>query len=164
MKIATWNVNSVKARLPLLTRWLDQFKPDVVLLQEIKCVETEFPLLELRGLGYHAELVGQKTYNGVAVLSLKPMTVVQRGLPEAAGLDRAPDQQARYLEVEIDDLRIASIYLPNGNPVETDKYPYKLAWMERLCDHAATLMRAEIPFVLGGDYNICPTDDDVYDP
>jgi exodeoxyribonuclease III len=164
MKIATWNVNSVKARLPLLTRWLDQFKPDVVLLQEIKCVETEFPLLELRGLGYHAELVGQKTYNGVAVLSLKPIKVLQRGLPEAVGLDRAPDQQARYLEVEIDDLRIASIYLPNGNPVETDKYPYKLAWMERLCEHAATLMRAEIPFVLGGDFNICPTDDDVYDP
>jgi exodeoxyribonuclease-3 len=164
MKIATWNVNSVKARLPLLTRWLDQFKPDVALLQEIKCVEGDFPLLELRGLGYQAELVGQKTYNGVAVLSLKPMTVVQRALPEAASLDRAPDQQARYLEVDIEGLRIASIYLPNGNPVETDKYPYKLAWMDRLCEHAATLMQAEIPFVLGGDYNICPTDDDVYDP
>jgi exodeoxyribonuclease-3 len=164
MKIATWNVNSVKARLPLLTRWLDQFRPDVALLQEIKCIEGDFPLLELRGLGYQAELVGQKTYNGVAVLSLKPMNVVQRARPEAASLDRAPDQQARYLEVEIEGLRIASLYLPNGNPVETDKYPYKLAWMDRLCEHAATLMQADIPFVLGGDYNICPTDDDVYDP
>jgi exodeoxyribonuclease-3 len=164
MKIATWNVNSVKARLPLLTRWLDQFKPDVALLQEIKCIDSDFPLLELRGLGYQAELVGQKTYNGVAVLSLKPMTVVQRALPEAAGLDRAPDQQARYLEVEIEGLRIASLYLPNGNPVDTEKYPYKLAWMERLCEHATKLMAADIPFVLGGDYNICPTDDDVYDP
>jgi len=167
MKIATWNVNSVKARLPLLTRWLDQFKPDVALLQEIKCIEGEFPLLELSGLGYQAELVGQKSYNGVAVLSRLPMTVVQRGLPEAhaAGLDRAPDQQARYLEVEIEGLRIASLYLPNGNPVaDAEKYAYKLAWMERLCEHAAKLLAAEIPFVLGGDYNICPTDDDVYDP
>jgi exodeoxyribonuclease-3 len=92
------------------------------------------------------------------------MTVVQRALPEAAELDRAPDQQARYLEVEIEGLRVASLYLPNGNPVDTDKYPYKLAWMDRLCEHAASLMQAEIPFVLGGDYNICPTDDDVYDP
>jgi exodeoxyribonuclease III len=89
---------------------------------------------------------------------------VQRALPEAAGLDRAPDQQARYLEVEIEGLRIASLYLPNGNPVDTEKYPYKLAWMERLCEHATKLMAADIPFVLGGDYNICPTDDDVYDP
>jgi exodeoxyribonuclease-3 len=164
MKIATWNVNSIKARLPLLTRWLEQAKPDVALLQEIKCLESDFPSLEIRGLGYHTELVGQKSYNGVAVLSLKPMTVVQRALPEAASLDRAPDQQARYLEVDIDGMRVASLYLPNGNPVGTDKYPYKLAWMERLCEHAAKLLKAEIPFVLGGDYNICPTDDDVYDP
>jgi exodeoxyribonuclease-3 len=164
MKIATWNVNSVKARLPLLTRWLDEFKPDVALLQEIKCQAVDFPLLEISGLGYQAELVGQKSYNGVAVLSRKPMTVVHRSLPEAAALDREPDQQARYLEVDIDGMRIASLYLPNGNPVDTDKYPYKLAWMDRLCEHATKLMHDEIPFVLGGDYNICPTDDDVYDP
>jgi len=164
MKIATWNVNSVKARLPLLTRWLDMAQPDVALLQEIKCLESDFPALEIKGLGYHAELVGQKSYNGVAVLSRQPMTVIERALPEAAALDRAPDNQARYLEVEIDGLRVASLYLPNGNPVGTDKYPYKLAWMERLCEHAAKLLKAEVPFVLGGDYNICPTDDDVYDP
>ena len=167
MKIATWNVNSVKARLPSVTRWLDQAKPDVALLQEIKCVDADFPRLELSGLGYQVELVGQKTYNGVAILSRLPMTVVQRALPEAhaAGLDRAPDQQARYLEAEIAGLRIASLYLPNGNPVgDKEKYDYKLAWMERLCEHAEKLMQAEIPFVLGGDYNICPTDDDVYDP
>ena len=134
MKIATWNVNSVKARLPLLTRWLDAAKPDVALLQEIKCLESDFPLLEIKGLGYHAELIGQKSYNGVAVLSRAPMTVVQRGLPETFALDRAPDQQARYLEVDVEGLRVASLYLPNGNPVDTDKYPYKLAWMERLCE------------------------------
>src|SRR5579862_2515984 len=96
MKIATWNVNSVKARLPLLTRWLDMAKPDVALLQEIKCLESDFPALEIKGLGYHAALVGQKSYNGVAVLSRRPMTVVERALPEAAALDRAPDNQARY--------------------------------------------------------------------
>lgn len=163
-KIATWNVNSVKARLPLLTRWLDEFKPDVALLQEIKCVEGDFPLLEIKGLGYHAELVGQKSYNGVAVLSREPMTVVARALPEAAALDRDPDQQSRYLEVDVGGLRVASLYLPNGNPVDTDKYPYKLAWMDRLCEHAAKLLASEVPFVLGGDYNICPTDDDVYNP
>jgi exodeoxyribonuclease-3 len=159
VKIATWNVNSVKARLPLVTQWLDSVKPDVVLLQEIKCQAADFPALEISGLGYHIELVGQKSYNGVAVLSRHPMKTVLTRLPGGE-----QDEQSRYLEVDIAGLRIACLYLPNGNPVETEKYPYKLAWMDRLRVHAAELLEAEIPFILGGDYNICPTDEDVYDP
>ncbi len=161
MRIATWNVNSVKARLPLVVRWLEIERPDVVLLQEIKCLDADFPRLEIAALGYQIELVGQKSYNGVAVLSLKPMAVTERCLP---GAPDSGDEQARYLEADIDGVRIASLYLPNGNPVETEKYPYKLAWMDRLVAHARDLMALEQPVVLGGDYNICPTDDDVYDP
>src|SRR6185437_4080412 len=159
MKIATFNVNSIKVRLPILLSWLDQAKPDVVCLQEIKCQASDFPTLELKGLGYHAEVVGQRSYNGVALLSKEPARDVLRALPGAP-----EDEQARYVEATIGDLRIASIYLPNGNPVATEKYPYKLAWMRRLEAHARTLLEREVPFVLAGDYNIVPTDDDVYDP
>jgi exodeoxyribonuclease-3 len=159
VKIATFNVNSIKVRLPILLGWLEQAKPDVVCLQEIKCLAGDFPALELKGLGYRAEVVGQKTYNGVALLSKEPMRDVVAGLPGDSG-----DEQARYLEATIGDLRIASIYLPNGNPVDTDKFAYKLAWMKRLRAHAGELLAREIPFVLAGDYNICPTDEDVYNP
>jgi exodeoxyribonuclease III len=159
MKIATWNVNSLKARLPNVLAWLEINRPDVVCLQEIKTEAASFPELELRGLGYHLEVLGQKSYNGVALLSRLPATEVLRGLPGDTG-----DEQARYIEAMIGGVRIASIYLPNGNPVGTDKYPYKLAWMDRLREHARGLLAAEIPFVLAGDYNVCPTDDDVYDP
>jgi exodeoxyribonuclease-3 len=159
MKIATWNVNSLKARLPNVLAWLEVNRPDVVCLQEIKTEAASFPELELRGLGYHLEVLGQKSYNGVALLSRLPATEVLRGLPGDPG-----DEQARYIEAMIGGVRIASIYLPNGNPVGTDKYPYKLAWMDRLREHARGLLAAEIPFVLAGDYNVCPTDDDVYDP
>jgi exodeoxyribonuclease III len=161
VKIATWNVNSVKARLPLLLRWLDEAKPDVALLQELKCVEADFPALEVSGAGYRSVVVGQKSYNGVAILVREPldMSVTARTLP-----GDPDDAQARYVEAEVAGLRIASIYLPNGNPVDTEKYPYKLAWMKRLEAHTIQLLKDETPFVLGGDYNICPTDDDVYDP
>ncbi|HWK45583.1 MAG TPA: exodeoxyribonuclease III [Stellaceae bacterium] len=159
MKIATWNVNSLRARLPNVLAWLAEARPDVVCLQEIKTEAAGFPELELKALGYQIEVLGQKSYNGVALLSRLPMTDVLRGLPGDAS-----DEQARYLEATIAGVRIASIYLPNGNPVGTDKYPYKLAWMERLIVHARSLLATEIPFVLAGDYNICPTDDDVYDP
>jgi exodeoxyribonuclease III len=128
-------------------------------LQEIKCLAADFPALELKGLGYHAEVVGQKSYNGVALLSKKPPLEVLVGLP-----GDATDEQARYVEATIGDVRIASLYLPNGNPVETDKFAYKLAWMKRLQAHAGELLAREIPFVLAGDYNVCPTDADVYDP
>lgn len=158
-KVATFNVNSIKVRLPILLGWLEEAKPEIVCLQEIKCLASEFPALELRGLGYHAEIVGQRSYNGVAILSKEPARDVVRGLPGGDG-----DEQARYVEATVGDLRIASLYLPNGNPVETDKFSYKLAWMARLKARAAALLAQEIPFVLAGDYNVCPTDEDVYDP
>ncbi len=159
MKIATFNVNSIKVRLPILLAWLEEAKPDVVCLQEIKCLTGDFPALELKGLGYHAEIVGQKTYNGVALLSKAPMRDVVRGLAGGEG-----DEQARYVEATIGDVRVASLYLPNGNPIGTEKFTYQLGWMARLKARAAALLAEEIPFVLAGDYNVCPTDEDVFDP
>ncbi len=159
MKIATFNVNSIKVRLPILLAWLEEVKPDVVCLQEIKCLAGDFPALELKGLGYHAEVVGQRSYNGVALLSKAPAQDVANGLP---GDDA--DEQARYVEATIEGVRIASLYLPNGNPVPTEKFAYKLAWMKRLKARAEALLAQEIPFVLAGDYNVCPTDADVFDP
>jgi len=161
MRIASFNVNSIKARLPRVLEWLDDSGMDVVLLQEIKTVDADFPRLEFEERGYHVETHGQKTYNGVAILSKHPIKEVRRGLP---GDD--VDEQARYIQAVIQGLTVASIYLPNGNPVDDGpKYPYKLGWMARLRDHVRdSLLPGEIPFVLGGDYNICPTDADVYAP
>jgi exodeoxyribonuclease-3 len=158
-KIATWNVNSIKARLPNLLEWLASAQPDVLLLQETKCQDDGFPFLEVEAAGYRAAIHGQKSYNGVAILSRLPMAEVSCRLPG----DTA-DEQARYMEATIAGYRVASLYLPNGNPAPGDKYDYKLRWMRRLVDHASTLLATEMPFVLAGDYNICPTDDDVYDP
>lgn len=159
MKIATWNVNSVKARLPNVLEWLGQANPDVVLLQEIKCQDEGFPALEFESLGWRTAIHGQKSYNGVAILSRRPITELVRGLPEGDG-----DDQARYIEATIDGLRVASLYLPNGNPAPGEKFDYKLRWMRRLIRHAKALLDTGRPFVLGGDYNVCPTDLDVYDP
>jgi exodeoxyribonuclease-3 len=158
-KIATWNVNSVKARLARVTEWLAEAKPDVALLQETKCTDDTFPREEIEALGYNVALNGQKTYNGVAILSKRPIEDVTRGLPGDDG-----DDQARYIEAFTGGVRVASIYAPNGNPVGTEKFPYKLAWLERLGAHARGLLSNEETIVLGGDYNVCPTDDDVYDP
>jgi exodeoxyribonuclease III len=159
VKIASWNVNSIKARLPHLRAFLEETQPDIVCLQETKCPAPEFPALEVKGLGYHVETIGQRAYNGVALLSKRPAEELVCGLPGSED-----DGQPRYLEASFGEVRIASLYLPNGNPVGTDKFTYKLAWMERLVDHTRELLNREIPFVLAGDYNICPTDDDVYDP
>ncbi|HLO75395.1 MAG TPA: exodeoxyribonuclease III [Magnetospirillum sp.] len=159
MKIATFNVNSVRARLGNLLEWLRDAAPDVVLLQEIKCQDDQFPLLEIEAAGYRAAVHGQKSYNGVAILSRHPIADVVRGLPEPDG-----DEQARYIEATVNGVRVASLYLPNGNPAPGDKFEYKLRWMRRLIDHARALLSTEQAFVLGGDYNVCPTDDDVYDP
>ena len=164
-KIATWNVNSIKARLPRVTEWLQEFSPDVALLQELKSMEETFPRLELEELGYHVEISGQKTYNGVAILSKTPIEVHHRALPGDES-----DEQARYIEADTAGLRVACIYLPNGNPTRDEdggdhpKFTYKLAWMDRLIAHTDALLETELPFVLGGDYNVCPTDADVYDP
>lgn len=159
LRIATWNVNSVKARLPNVLDWLAQASPDVVLLQEIKCQNEGFPLLEIQAAGYDAAVHGQKSYNGVAILSKYPITQVARGLP-----GDETDEQARYLEASVAGLRVASIYLPNGNPAPGEKFDYKLRWMRRLVTHAKSLLASNQAVVLAGDYNVCPTDDDVYDP
>jgi len=159
VKIASWNVNSIKARLPNVLDWLKSASPDIVLLQEIKCIEENFPALEIGDLGYNAAVSGQKTYNGVAILSKTPLDVEQRALP--GGGD---DEQARYIEAvtqtDAGPLRVASIYLPNGNPVDSDKLAYKLAWMARLEAHAGALLALEEATVLGGDYNVIPSDED----
>lgn len=161
MRIATFNVNSIKARLPRVLEWLEDAKPDVVLLQELKCVEEDFPAMDFSGLGYRVAVHGQKSYNGVAILSRHEIEDVSRGLP---GDDQ--DEQARFIEGTVKGLKVASIYLPNGNPVDEDrKFQYKLAWMDRLIAHVRdTMLPREQAFVLGGDYNVCPTDDDLYDP
>ncbi|MDH3579287.1 MAG: exodeoxyribonuclease III [Hyphomicrobiales bacterium] len=163
MKIATWNINGIKARIDGLITWLSQARPDLACLQEIKSVDEGFPSERFEELGYNVAVHGQKSFNGVAVLSRKPFDEVIKGLP---GDDS--DDHARYLETvvstETGAVRVASIYLPNGNPVDSEKYPYKLAWMDRLADHARALLAYEEPFVLAGDYNVIPSADDVHDP
>ncbi len=163
MKIATWNVNSIKARMHAVTKWLGDAKPDVVCLQELKSTEDTFPFMEIEALGYNIAMQGQKSYNGVAVLSKHPFESVIKGLP---GDDA--DEQARYVEVVISGqsgpFRVASIYLPNGNPAPGPKYEYKLAWMDRLYTHAKGLLSHEEPLILGGDYNAIPRPGDVHDP
>lgn len=159
MRIATWNVNSIRARLPNVLAWLGEAKPDVLLMQETKCEADAFPEMEFKMAGYNARAVGQKSYNGVAIASLHPIGEVREGLPENADIE-----QARYIEAVVQGVRVASIYLPNGNPLGTEKYAYKLQWMERLRQHAAELLRTEQSVALGGDFNVIPTERDVYDP
>ena len=162
MRIATWNVNSVNARLETVVRWFEEAKPDVACLQEIKCIDEKFPAEAFERLGYNVEVHGQKTYNGVALLSKTPLEDVRRGLP---GDDA--DDQARYIEAVVsgpEPVRVASIYLPNGNPAGTEKYAYKLGWMDRLQVHAAELLTWEEPFCLMGDYNVIPEARDAAHP
>ena len=156
MKIATWNVNSIRQREGHVARWLQSCQPDVLFLQEIKCETAAFPTLQYHGLGYTAEAVGQKSYNGVAVLSRIPFTVVHRALP---GLPE-DDAQARYIEIEAEGMTLIGIYLPNGNSRGEDGFAYKLLWMDRLAARAAALLEADRPFVITGDFNVAPTDDD----
>ncbi len=163
MKIATFNINGIKARAEALPRWLDAANPDVVLLQEIKSVDENFPRDLFEDRGYNVETHGQKSFNGVAILSKLPLEDVTRGLP---GDDT--DEQARYIEAtvmgETQALRICGLYLPNGNPTPGPKYDYKLAWMERLRARAATLLAEETPFLMAGDYNIIPQAEDATRP
>ena len=139
MKIVTWNVNSIKSRLLHVTAYLQAVRPDVLLLQELKCPDEAFPLSALDEAGYHVAVVGQKAYNGVGILSKRPVDVEHRCLPGDSG-----DPQARYVEAVIENakgiVRVASIYLPNGNPIETEKFAYKLDWMDRLIAHVRTLL------------------------
>ena len=162
MRIATWNVNSVNARLETILDWFREAQPDVACLQEIKCVDEKFPALAFESLGYNAAVHGQKSYNGVALLSKTPLEDVRRGLP---GDDS--DDHARYIEAVVSGptpVRVASIYLPNGNPIGTDRFAYKLAWMDRLNRHASALMAYEEPLALCGDYNVIPEPTDADDP
>ncbi|MFZ5609894.1 MAG: exodeoxyribonuclease III [Pseudomonadota bacterium] len=159
MRIASFNINGIKARLPRLVEWLEQAKPDVVCLQEIKCEDHAFPGLEFKALGYHLETHGQKGFNGVAILSKFPLGEVRRGLPGDEG-----DAQARYIEAVSGGVRVGCLYLPNGNPAPGPKYDYKLGWMDRLIAHARALLAREEALVLAGDYNVCPAAIDVYDP
>ena len=158
MRVATWNINGVVRRLPLLLDWLSRAKPDVVALQETKATDAEFPKAALAAAGYGAITVGQRPWNGVALLArgAEPI-VVRRALPGDRG-----DTQSRYLEAAIDGMLFASIYLPNGNPQPGPKFAYKLAWFERLIEHAASLQASGHPVVLAGDFNVVPTDRDIY--
>ena len=166
IRIATWNINSVRQRVGHLVHWLKEKQPDVVALQELKCVDEAFPGEEIEALGYNIAVHGQKGFNGVALLSKYPVDEIRRGLPQ--GDEDSPDVQSRYIEavisLESGVVRIASIYLPNGNPVDSDKYPYKLAWMDRLITHARGLLELEEPLILAGDYNVIPEPEDCYNP
>ena len=162
MRIATWNVNSINARLEGVLDWFKEANPDVACLQEIKCVDEKFPSEAFESLGYNVAVHGQKTYNGVALLSKYPMEDIRRGLP-----GDETDEQARYIEALIGapkPVRVGGIYLPNGNPIGTEKFTYKLAWMARLKAHAQALLADEEPLVLAGDYNVIPEPSDCYDP
>lgn len=166
LTIATFNVNSVNARLPNLLEWLAEAGPDVVCLQELKCEDMKFPREAIEDAGYSALVHGQKSYNGVAILSRLPMEEARRGLPLDDGEE---DPQARYLEAEISVpggrmVRVACLYCPNGNPLGTEKFAYKLRWMERLQGHVRGLLALEEPLVLAGDWNIIPRPEDCYDP
>ncbi len=155
MKIVTYNLNGIRARLPRLVEYLTEEQPDVVCLQELKCADEAFPEMEIKAAGYEAIWHGQKGFNGVAILHKGEAPALRRvGLP-----GDSDDTHSRYIEAEVDGLVVASLYLPNGNPVGTDKFAYKLAWMDRLREHAEALLREERPVVLAGDWNVVPTDD-----
>jgi exodeoxyribonuclease III len=163
MRIATWNVNSVKQRIDSLTAWLTERSPDIVCLQETKTVDEAFPREPIERLGYNVAVHGQKTFNGVAILSKLKFDEVTPRLP---GDDA--DDHARFIEAVVStksgSLRVASIYLPNGNPSNTEKYSYKIRWMERLSKYAHERLQLEEPLVLAGDYNVIPSEADVWNP
>ncbi|MEQ8657725.1 MAG: exodeoxyribonuclease III [Hyphomicrobiales bacterium] len=165
MDIATWNINGVKARLETSLAWLEETSPDVACLQEIKSEDVPFPRDRFEALGYHVETHGQKGFNGVAILSKTPLSDVTRGLPGDES-----DLQARFItalveapaDSDLPPVRVACLYLPNGNPLGTEKFPYKLGWMERLITYARQSLENEEPLVLAGDYNVIPDARDLY--
>ena len=160
MKIATYNINGVNGHLPVLLRWLEESQPDIVCLQELKAPQEKFPEQAIRDAGYAAIWHGQKSWNGVAILSRVGEPVeVRRVLP-----GDAEDVHSRYIEAAVQGIVVGCLYLPNGNPAPGPKFDYKLKWLERLTAHAAELVKADAPVVLVGDYNVIPTDLDVYKP
>ena len=158
MKVATFNINNVNRRLPNLLRWLAQAKPDIVCLQELKAADNDFPLRAINQAGYGAVWRGQKTWNGVAILARKAEPVLIR--TELPG--DPDDREARYIEAAVKGIIVTSIYLPNGNPQPGPKFDTKLAWFKRLRSHAAKFIKQDIPVVLAGDYNVAPTEFDIY--
>lgn len=158
LTLATWNINSIRMRMPLLLSWLKETAPDIVLLQETKVMDDQFPREEIENLNYNIACYGQKSYNGVAILSKFPIEDVTQAIPGFK------DDQARYIEAVIKGVRVASIYVPNGMAVGSDKYAYKLDFLSHLYTHTQTLLTYDEAFVLGGDFNVAPTDQDVYDP
>ena len=160
MKIATYNVNGIKARLPRLIEWLEETQPDIVCLQELKSSDETLPVSEIEAAGYKGVWHGQKAFNGVAILARGEAPVEVK-----KGLDGEPeDEHSRYIEADVMGVRVASIYLPNGNPQPGPKFDFKLRWFERLTSRAKELMALEIPVVLAGDYNVIPTDADIANP
>lgn len=155
MRIATWNVNGIRAREKNLLAWLEREQPDYALLQEIKCEAASFPP-SFAAAGWQAAISGQKGFNGVAILSRTPMRITHTTLP---GLP-ADDAQARYIEIDVEGMRVGNLYLPNGNSRGEDGYDYKLRWMDRLFEHATSLLDDDVPLILAGDYNVCPEDID----
>lgn len=160
MKIASYNVNGINGRLPVLLRWLEEDHPDVVCLQELKCADDRFPERELRKAGYAAVWHGQRSWNGVAILAKRgPLILTRRGLP-----GDPDDSHSRYIEAVVDGMLIGCLYLPNGNPVPGPKFDYKLRWFNRLTSYANGLMSLDVPVALVGDFNVMPTELDVYAP
>ena len=163
VEIATFNVNGIRARLPHLLQWLEREQPDIACLQELKAVGEGFPILDLRAAGYEAIWHGQRSWNGVAILVKAvretPPVEIRRALP-----GDPDDVHSRYIEAEVGELVVGCLYLPNGNPQPGPKFDYKLRWFERLIEHAATLRACGRPVVLAGDYNVVPTDLDIYNP
>lgn len=162
MKLVTWNVNSVRARLTNITEFLDAEKPDIIGLQELKCQDEQFPLEAFEELGYNVSIFGQKSYNGVALLSKYPLNDVVKGIPHFE------DEQSRFIAADVQAgehyVHIINCYMPNGNPVPSEKYDYKLRWMRALNDYVRNLRHHETPFILCGDFNIIPDSYDVHDP
>lgn len=159
MRVATWNVNSILARIPQVTRWLEVAKPDVVCMQETKCTDDKFPTAELEALGYHCVTFGQRTYNGVAILSRDQCEQPQRGYEG----DPA-DSHARLIAVTVNGVRIVNVYIPNGRSVGSEQYVFKLNWMQRLREYFDTCYTADTSIILCGDFNVAPEDIDVHDP
>ena len=158
MKLATWNVNSLRVRLPHLTDWLAKAQPDIVCLQELKCEDAKFPRAELEAAGYQAAFLGQKTYNGVAILSRSPLLEVSAGI---AGFE---DEQKRVLAATVDGVRVICVYCPNGQAVGSEKYAYKLRWFAALRQYIAAELSRHSKLALAGDFNVAPEDRDVHDP
>ena len=159
MKIATYNVNGINGRLPVLLKWLKECKPDIACLQELKAPEEKFPLGAINDAGYNAIWHGQKSWNGVAILSKHELKETRRGLP-----GDPEDLHSRYIEAEVKNITIGCLYLPNGNPYPGPKFDYKLRWFKRFSTHAKKLIKLDVPVILTGDFNVMPTELDVYKP